>query len=78
MTRHALKPQSKREPIARRVRVRVYPVISEAVQRGCDYGWMRVHKHNPEPTENDICEAMADAVMTELCGILDFDPEPEP
>ena len=74
--RHPSKPQGKREPIACRIRMRAYPIISDAVEIAVGCGWNRAHKHTDEPEDHAIRTAIAEAVMSSLCEILDFDPEP--
>ena len=55
------------------VRVNVYRVISEAVEIGTGRGWRRAHKHADDPGEDAIVTEIHNAVLTELCEVLDFD-----
>lgn len=62
-----------------RVRVRAYDVVRRAVDEGVAYGVRRAFKHSATPpTEAEIDairQAVEDAVMNELCEVIDF-PEP--
>lgn len=56
-------------------RVKVYPVISAAVEAGVRHGWARGWKHRddmPEGAEG-IIAAIEEAVMSELCEVLEWD-----
>jgi hypothetical protein len=60
------------------MRVRAYLVISRAVEDGVELGWRRAHKHTDAPSEDTIREAIAAAVLGEICEWFDFDdPESE-
>lgn len=54
------------------LRVRAYPVLREAVERGAAYGWRRAFKHADKPTDDAAIDAIADAVMNEICERFDF------
>jgi hypothetical protein len=58
-----------------RVRVKAYPVMSEAVERGVAYGYHRAHKHNPKPDAETIKDAILEAVMAEIGEKFSFDDE---
>lgn len=64
-----------RAPVASGVRVRVFSVIDRAVEEGVARGWNRAHKHTETPGEQAIRDAIAQAVLDELCGVLAFDDE---
>jgi hypothetical protein len=55
------------------VRVKTYPLMSEAVEIGTNRGWRRAHKHTDEPREFEICAAIEQAIMEEICERFDFD-----
>jgi len=57
------------------LRVRVYPVLVEAVEAGVAYGWHRAHKHDDHPAEASIKGAIEDAVLSEFCERFDFDDD---
>ena len=54
------------------VRINAYPVIAEAVDSGVAYGWHRAHKHTATPSDEAAIEEIAQAVMNELCDVLNF------
>lgn len=54
------------------LRVRVYTVLSDAVERGTRVGYHRAHKHTDAPGEGAICDAIVQAVMSEACEVFDF------
>lgn len=55
------------------VRVKTYPLMSEAVEIGTDRGWRRAHKHKDDPSQFDICTAIEQAIMEEICERFDFE-----
>lgn len=55
------------------VRVKTYPLMSEAVEIGTDRGWRRAHKHTDAPDQFVICTAIEQAIMEEICERFDFD-----
>lgn len=57
------------------MRIKLYSIISEAVEHGIELGWNRAHKYTDTPTEDVIRTAQYDAVLLELCEILSFDDE---
>lgn len=48
-------------------------MLSEAVEEGIAYGWMRAHKHVENPTEESIKEAIHNAVMASISEYFWFD-----
>lgn len=59
-------------PANQTLRVRVYAVLSDAVERGARVGYHRAHKHTDTPGEGAICDAIVQAVMSEACEVFDF------
>lgn len=57
------------------VRVDAYRVLSEAVENGVAYGYMRAHKHADNPQEGHLRDEIFAGVMLELCEVLRFDDE---
>ena len=55
------------------LRVRVYPVLCEAVERGVAYGLARAYKHTETPTREQIAEAVEHAVLHEICEWFDVE-----
>lgn len=54
------------------LRVRVYPLLEEAVERAVAYGLNRAYKHEDNPTRETVGEAIRLEVMNELCELFDF------
>lgn len=48
------------------LKVKVWPVLREAVEIGVAYGWRRAHKHVEHPTPEAIQEEQAQAIMNEI------------
>ena len=64
---------SRKRTVTGAVHVDVYAVVQRAVEEGALYGWRRAHKHMDNPDEDTATEAIAQAVMNELCEVLQFD-----
>jgi len=68
-----------RTKIEATVKLKAYSIISDAVERGLGFGWARIWKRRDEPIENHadsrdaILETLENAVLTELCEVLEFD-----
>jgi hypothetical protein len=54
------------------MRIDEYKVLSECVEKGIDYGYMRAHKYTDLPTDQGIKDAIHDAVMNEVCEYFHF------
>lgn len=54
------------------VRVKLYHLIEDAVERGINRGWNRAHKHTDAPTEEMLKDQLNLAVMGEICELIDF------
>lgn len=52
-----------------------YKILSRAVEEGVDYGWHRAHKHVEKPDDASVRDAIADAVISEICEWFDLDDE---
>lgn len=48
------------------LKVKVWPVLTAAVETGLLLGWNRAHKHTPTPTPEAIREAQEQAIMFEI------------
>ena len=67
--------------IATRMRFKAYDLVSRAVEGGLAYGITRLWKYHESDTMTEAQmrerqEALHDAVMGDLCEVIDFDPEP--
>lgn len=61
-----------KKKIAGGVSFRAYEIISDAVERGVQRGTSRAYKYSDNPTSDYCTEQIEQAVMSELCEILDF------
>ena len=59
-------------PLHATVSLNAYGVIDRAVTDAVEYGYRRAHKHG-KPDEQQLCQAIQDAVISELCEVLRFD-----
>lgn len=55
------------------MKVRMYNLISECVEKGAAYGYQRAFKHTDSPSEGYILQAIHDSIMNELAEYLIFD-----
>ena len=58
--------------VKRRPKVKLWTIISRAVEEGAAYGIRRAYKHTDTPTHEDICEQVEREVMNALAEVLDF------
>ncbi len=54
------------------IKIDGYLVIQRAVEEGVAYGVRRSHKHTDHPTEDQISTEVENAVMNEICEVLQF------
>lgn len=59
--------------ISSSVKLDVYKILSEVIERSVRYGYNRAHKHVENPNEDHIVETIHTAVMNDLCEIIKFD-----
>lgn len=52
-----------------------YKIMSECVERGVEYGYMRAYKHNDDPSEEFIKNEIMEHVMNEICEMFGFDKD---
>ena len=62
------------------VRVRLYPLVADAVEQGIALGLRRVFKHRSSTTISldellERSETIENEVLSGLCELIDFDPE---
>ncbi len=59
------------------MRLKTWPIISDAVERGLAYGYRRARKHAENPGEAALLEALHLGIMGEIAEIIDFDAAEE-
>jgi hypothetical protein len=52
---------------------KTYPILVDAVENGVKYGYHRAHKHNDNPDQDQITDAIISAVINEICEWFEFD-----
>ena len=52
---------------------KILPVLEMCIENGLSYGYRRAFKHTDDPTEDQITQAIKDAIMLELFEWFDFD-----
>ena len=57
------------------MRAKEYRVLEQAVETGALLGVRRAHKHNDNPTEEQIAEAVKTAVLMEICEWFEMEDE---
>lgn len=57
------------------IKLNSYNIISDAVEMGINYGYMRAHKYNDKPTEQDFKAAIQDGIMNSLSEVIDYGNE---
>lgn len=49
-----------------------YVILQRAIDEGVERGWNRAHKYVDDPTEETIREAIAEAVIGNICEVFSF------
>lgn len=60
------------------MRAKEYEVMRMAIDAGVKLGWNRAHKHDPDPPDDHILEAMIEAVSAEVCEWFLFEDQADP
>lgn len=50
---------------------KTWKVLQQAVETGVAYGWQRAHKHDDNPSEDAIKQAIEQAVLNEIADWFD-------
>ena len=50
-----------------------YKVLVQAIESGVAYGYHRAYKHNDDPGEDAIKDAITEAVINEVCEWFEFE-----
>ena len=57
------------------MKIKMYQLISRAIEEGVDFGWNRAHKHSEKPEKNTVLDSIHSEVMSQICEVFDFDDE---
>jgi len=49
-----------------------WKILEMAIDQGVEYGWARAHKHNANPSAEEIKAAIKNALDTEMFEWFDF------
>ena len=52
---------------------KILPVLEMCIENGLAYGYRRAFKHTDDPTEEQITQAIKDAIMLELYEWFDME-----
>lgn len=52
-----------------------YKIMSDCVERGVEYGYMRAYKHNDSPSEDFIKNEIMEHIMNEISEMFSFDKD---
>jgi hypothetical protein len=52
-------------------------ILTQAIERGIDYGWSRAHKYTDSPDESRIKGSIEIDIWNEIDEVFDFEIEPE-
>lgn len=50
-------------------------ILTQAIERGIDYGWSRAHKHTDSPDSSRVIESIETEIWNEIDEIFDFEKE---
>ena len=57
----------------RSLKVNVYKVLEDCVQKGIQSGYNKAHKHTNKPSEDELLNQIEHYVMLEICDMFEFD-----
>ena len=57
------------------MKIKLYNLISECVEKGIERGYRRSHKHTETPEQGYIFDNIHTDIMGELCEYIDFNDE---
>lgn len=55
------------------IKLDVYKIIRESIDKSIDHGWNRAHKYTEIPGIDHIKEELLNSIMNDLCQIIKFD-----
>jgi hypothetical protein len=57
------------------MKVKMYNIISECVEKGAEHGYNRAHKYFENPDKVSMVDNIHREIMNELCEYFDFNGE---
>lgn len=57
------------------MKVDYYKVLDECVERGINWGMVRVYKHTDSPSEDQVRNTIHQTIMDEICEYFNFEAE---
>ena len=57
------------------MRVKTYLILERAVEEGARLGYRRAFKHVENPSEEQIVDALTEAIMLSVCEVFDFEEQ---
>jgi hypothetical protein len=55
------------------MKIKMYNLISECVERGVNFGYNRAHKHVDNPDKISMVDNIHREIMNQLCDYIVFD-----
>lgn len=52
-------------------------ILTQAIERGIDYGWNRAHKNTDAPQPERVIEQIEIEIWNEIDEVFDFEVKPE-
>jgi hypothetical protein len=66
---------ARKQRITGGITIKPYPFFCDLIEGGINRGWNRAHKHTDKPTEEQVKDAIYEAVMGDICEACDFHDE---
>lgn len=54
------------------MKIKMYNLISECIERGVDFGYNRSYKYVDNPDKTSMVENIHREIMNQLCDYIDF------
>ena len=54
------------------IKLNSYSIIADKIENSIEYGYNRAFKHTDAPDKETIKENILNAIMSDLCEIIDF------
>ena len=55
------------------MRAKIRPILEECIEKGVEYGYLKAHKHHPDPPDNHIFSEIENAIWLEIDQRFDFE-----